>query len=98
MEEDHEMTYIDYTCSEDDHSFVKRYVKKDGEWQLSLFRVRVLGKNGEKLYLKENLKEGFSEIWKDGDKKRVKLNNTIKFDFTKTNDLARKIAAYLIFA
>lgn len=97
LEECHKILYIDYSCSNFDHTFIKRIVQKDKSlWRV---KIRFTEPNGEKLYLQIYFKEGFTEVWKHSNNMpRTKVNCVFEPDYNNPESIRNKIRTLLVFS
>jgi len=95
--EDERNEITDYHCfpPPNDHHFSKR-IKND---QVQKIKIR-LSPDGNKLYLKINFDEGYSQVWTrpDDESSRIKINHVFEPDLSDLNALQQKLRTYLIFS
>lgn len=96
-EDDHGKQYMDYHCfpPQSGHHYSKRIATDN-----SVLKVKVrLGSAEDRIFLKINFDEGFSEVWSDPDEdNRIKINHVWEPDLTDLDELRAKIKTYMLFS
>lgn len=90
--------HTEYDCfpPKSDHHYVRREAL-DG--QLLKMKIRI-GSDKDRLYIKINFDEGFSQVWTDpdDDEARIKINHVFEPDLTDLEALRQKIRTYMVFS